>query len=83
MINEKEIDALLHHEYVIANNVHFIPYNSCVKDVGWGCAWRAIQTYLSCNGITVSFEKLVNEFARKDDLLKAIKQTNVIDAKVV
>ena len=29
----------------------YYPYNYCTKDVGMGCAWRAIQTLLSTQQI--------------------------------
>lgn len=45
-----------------------------VRDHGWGCAWRAIQTCLSSYGITVSFKDLFHKFG-SFEMLKTIYQT--------
>lgn len=46
-----------------AENTTFYGYNAeGVRDYGWGCAWRAIQTCLSAYKIEVSFEDLFHLF---------------------
>ncbi len=47
----------------------FYGYNSeGVRDLGWGCAWRTIQTILSAKNINISFENLFHLFGRSDVL---------------
>ncbi len=46
-------------EIFMATNVTFYPFNSeGVKDEGWGCAWRGIQTILSSYGIESGFKEI-------------------------
>ncbi len=54
-----------------------------MKDSGWGCAWRAIQTLLSSQDIIVSFEKLYEQFSRKDILLEILKNSERYDLKSI
>lgn len=47
----------------------FYPFNAeSVRDHGWGCAWRAIQTSLSSYGIKTSFSDLFILFGSKQNL---------------
>ena len=54
----------------------FFPYNSeTIRDYGWGCAWRAIQSIINTQfslenlDITLNFEDLFNYFGQKETLL--------------
>jgi len=54
----------------------FFPYNSdTIRDYGWGCAWRCIQSiinsYFSLKSLdlSINFEDLFNFFGRKETLL--------------
>ena len=66
-------------DYFQSNHGNFIfyPYNSeSIRDFGWGCAWRAIQSIvnnffrinLKCE-LMISFEDLFNYFGNKATLL--------------
>ncbi len=47
----------------------FYGYNAeGIRDHGWGCAWRAIQTCLSAYNIKPSFEELFHLFGRLENL---------------
>jgi hypothetical protein len=51
-----------------------MPYNAeGVRDYGWGCAWRAIQTLLTSHKITKSFQDLweFGSAARQKELYQA------------
>lgn len=55
-----------------AEKATFYGYNAeGIRDHGWGCAWRAIQTCLSAYGIATPFEELFHLFGPSDNL-KAI-----------
>jgi hypothetical protein len=55
-----------------ANNATYYGYNAeGVRDYGWGCAWRVIQTCLSSYDIRVPFVDLFHLFG-SSDTLKAI-----------
>lgn len=46
-----------------SENATFYGYNAeGIRDYGWGCAWRAIQTCLSAYKIDTSFEELFHLF---------------------
>ena len=54
----------------------FFPYNSeTIRDYGWGCAWRAIQSVVNTQfalenlNYTLNFEDLFNFFGQKGNLL--------------
>jgi hypothetical protein len=51
----------------------YYPYNHEHLDVGWGCAWRAIQTLLSTQQINCNFATLYSSFSEKNTLLSILK----------
>jgi Peptidase family C78 len=54
-----------------AGGAIFYGYNAeGIRDYGWGCAWRAIQTSLSSYGLQVSFANLFHTFGPLDSLRK-------------
>lgn len=54
-----------------AKGVTYYGYNAeGIRDYGWGCAWRTIQTCLSAYGITIPFENLFYEFGSDNNLKK-------------
>ena len=60
----------------------FYPFNAeGVRDHGWGCAWRAIQTCLASSGISCSFEQLFHLFG-KEDVLKFL-YSNKYDGQIL
>lgn len=54
-----------------SENATFYSYNAeGIRDYGWGCAWRAIQTCLSTYKINISFEELFHLFGPFENLKK-------------
>lgn len=52
-----------------AEKATYYGYNAeGIRDYGWGCAWRSIQTCLSPYQIDVSFETLFHLFGREENL---------------
>lgn len=52
----------------------FYAYNAeGIRDYGWGCAWRAIQTSLSSYGIKTSFANLFHLFGPLQNLQRIYK----------
>lgn len=52
-----------------AEHAIFYSYNAeSIRDHGWGCAWRAIQTCLSSYGIKISFKTLFHLFGPLENL---------------
>jgi hypothetical protein len=55
-------------------NSLYVPYNSedAINDIGWGCAWRAIQMYLSSPGSNIysTYSNLFNKFGSREILDK-------------
>lgn len=52
-----------------ARGATFYGYHSeGIRDYGWGCAWRAIQTCLSAYGTSPSFEELFHMFGPVENL---------------
>lgn len=57
-------------QYFAKGATHY-PYNSeGVNDIGWGCAWRAIQTSLTAFDLHVPFENLFHHFGLKENLIQ-------------
>lgn len=52
-----------------SRNAILYNYNSeGIRDYGWGCAWRAIQTCLSSYKITFPFEELFHAYGSREKL---------------
>jgi hypothetical protein len=50
---------------VSTNSAIYYPYNHGVRDAGWGCAWRAIQTLISNRNKHLPFQTLYSTYSRK------------------
>lgn len=70
-----EINELYQEVFALCPKGIYFPYNHAVKDGGWGCAWRAIQTLLSTQDIVISFEELYEKFSEKGTLIEILKQS--------
>jgi hypothetical protein len=70
-----EINELYQEVFTVCPRGIYFPYNHAVRDKGWGCAWRAIQTLLSTQDIVISFEELYQKFNEKGTLLEILKQS--------
>lgn len=64
----------------------FYPYNSeSIRDIGWGCAWRCIQSIINTNlmnyspNLVLTFDNLYNYFGRKETFLNLYRELNSID----
>lgn len=70
-VTAKDIHEFVNYSYqgektlkaVYARNTHFY-YANCddIKDIGWGCAWRAFQTCCSSYGVQFSIHDLYKRY---------------------
>lgn len=52
-----------------SSNVKFFPFNAeGIRDYGWGCAWRSIQTCLAAAGVDLPLESLFHLFGKESHL---------------
>ena len=59
---------------------YFYFYSSeSVDDLGWGCAWRSIQTQLSFFKCDIDFKTLFYKYGLRNELSKIYKRMNLID----
>lgn len=61
----------------------YYPYNYFTKDVGMGCAWRAIQTLLSTHGVDETFITLYEKYNKKEFLLKILEEKKAYSQEVL
>jgi hypothetical protein len=61
----------------------YYPYNHEIRDSGWGCAWRAVQTLLSTQDIFLSFEELYDRFCEKEDLMKILEKSGKYNSEIL
>lgn len=79
----KELSEYYSNEFTLSKTGVYYPYNHLTKDVGIGCAWRAIQTLLSTHGINETFLSLYEKYNKKEVLLKILQEKQAYPQEIL